>query len=1124
MILRFLFLLILFSFSQFLLGQISVDRPVPVSPSSASLGKYAEYPIGYYTGIPKIDIPIYNIEYNDYTIPISLSYHAGGNKVDEISSPVGLGWVLQAGGVITRSVRGKDDLKSNPYYDIVNQFKNTIPATVSFQTTPALSNERADFLNFYKSYDMEPDIFYFNFGNYSGKFMLFSDGSYYTLPLQNIRIAYSDHPSGRRFELTTTDGVRYVFGISSDGSRSAIELSSTNFSDGTSLGDIQSTWYLMEVVSPNNNSTVFNYEPTQYSFNGSWSQSRKVQFDPSNIGAFDPPEYVQSRINGHQLKSIVFANGKVEFANALSRCDLSGAKGLTEITVSQKMTSTSYEAVKKVKLNYSYFTPQGTKKIEQTTCSDITEKEYRLKLDSIGEISPRESLRPYIFEYNSVNLPGRSSTSIDHWGYFNNKTNGNVYLPKMFIVNGNSISWQYVWDGSGADRSVDPAFAKAGVLERIYYPAGGRTEFEYESNTFKSDVYSAHFSQQIEQSISSQNIVQRTASSVLMNNQAMGNEIEFNIDYSYTQTVNLKLSCNPMASDCYSECFRVVVSGAGPTNNAYRQVFDLAPNNQSGFFASFGIEPGKYKIRIERKSGYVSNDGTKNCESFALGGVISVGLTYKTLDSTIEPVRNVYAGGLRIKSKTDYALNAVAQMQRFDYSSFSDPTLSSGSYVSYPIYTNSVSADDNNIFFIYSSNSSTPLSTTSGSYIGYKNVTVFNDANSDQGKTELTYTTVETYPDTLYDRTAANGSSWVGINPSLISFLKTSYPPTCNVDWRRGLLLLQKEYKKSENIFKLVQQTTNDYVISGNPQIDSRRKNTLALKSYAWKNGAIGKEYLVNFYSATTEFIYLSSQEQSMYDDTGAETKTSKKYYYDNNLSLLPDRIEESGSKGDQTTIKRFYPINKSSIANSIALSSTASDALDRMIAKNILGTVVLEEKYRSGLLLGKQYTDFKYWGSNQDLIARETVYDQVSGNPLIERERFKNYDKFGNVLETQKMQGAIVCYLWGYNSQYPIAEIINADYSEVLSKIGGQTVLDQLNSISVSDDFIMQKMMSLRDALPNAQINSFTYKPLFGMTSKTDPRGITEYYKYDGARRLQAILDHLNNVNRSFNYHYRKN
>ena len=71
---------------------------VPPSPNSASLGKYGELPIGLYTGIPNINIPIYELKTQGITVPISLSYHAGGLRVTEIAPQVGLGWSLNAGG------------------------------------------------------------------------------------------------------------------------------------------------------------------------------------------------------------------------------------------------------------------------------------------------------------------------------------------------------------------------------------------------------------------------------------------------------------------------------------------------------------------------------------------------------------------------------------------------------------------------------------------------------------------------------------------------------------------------------------------------------------------------------------------------------------------------------------------------------------------------------------------------------------------------------------------------------------------------------------------------------------------------------------------------------------------
>jgi hypothetical protein len=79
---------------------------IPPSPDAAALGKFVEVPVSYYTGIPQISIPIYTIQTGNIQLPISISYHAGGVKVEDVASRVGLGWALNAGGVISRSVVG----------------------------------------------------------------------------------------------------------------------------------------------------------------------------------------------------------------------------------------------------------------------------------------------------------------------------------------------------------------------------------------------------------------------------------------------------------------------------------------------------------------------------------------------------------------------------------------------------------------------------------------------------------------------------------------------------------------------------------------------------------------------------------------------------------------------------------------------------------------------------------------------------------------------------------------------------------------------------------------------------------------------------------------------------------
>src|SRR3982751_5697532 len=92
-----------------LYGQGVNTNVIPPSPNAAALGKFADSPVSLYTGTPQVSIPLYEITEGDLKLPIQLDYHASGLKVGENPSWVGAGWVLNAGGVITRSIRGTPD-------------------------------------------------------------------------------------------------------------------------------------------------------------------------------------------------------------------------------------------------------------------------------------------------------------------------------------------------------------------------------------------------------------------------------------------------------------------------------------------------------------------------------------------------------------------------------------------------------------------------------------------------------------------------------------------------------------------------------------------------------------------------------------------------------------------------------------------------------------------------------------------------------------------------------------------------------------------------------------------------------------------------------------------------------
>jgi hypothetical protein len=83
-----------------------LSQTAPPSPNAASLGLYGAIPVGHYTGVPDISVPIYEIELDGKKFPVNISYHASGIKVSQEASVVGLGWTLNAGGCIVKEVRG----------------------------------------------------------------------------------------------------------------------------------------------------------------------------------------------------------------------------------------------------------------------------------------------------------------------------------------------------------------------------------------------------------------------------------------------------------------------------------------------------------------------------------------------------------------------------------------------------------------------------------------------------------------------------------------------------------------------------------------------------------------------------------------------------------------------------------------------------------------------------------------------------------------------------------------------------------------------------------------------------------------------------------------------------------
>ncbi len=246
------------------------------SPNAASLGKYGDVPMDLSSGRANVSIPLYSLNENGIPLDISVSYDTGGVRVGDTPGWVGQNWTFNAGGVITRVVKGTS-------FD--EKFTNDVPmgssqwgiASGYYYYTPALNGAQWNSVSnmttvlknggitnsTYPAADLEPDIFIFNFMGHVGKFFLGSDGVWKVSSKDNMKVEINmndkitpmNFPATNNFnqrpflkvlgKITMTDdqGNKYIFG----GIQDNIEYTIPDFYNQLVNPVIANAWYLSEV-------------------------------------------------------------------------------------------------------------------------------------------------------------------------------------------------------------------------------------------------------------------------------------------------------------------------------------------------------------------------------------------------------------------------------------------------------------------------------------------------------------------------------------------------------------------------------------------------------------------------------------------------------------------------------------------------------------------------------------------------------------------------------------------------------------------------------------------------------------------------------------------------------------
>ncbi|MGB4959237.1 MAG: hypothetical protein WBO36_07165, partial [Saprospiraceae bacterium] len=454
------------------------------SAEVASLGKYSDIPVDYFSGVPQISIPIYTVSDGNLTLPISLSYHASGQAVSQVSSRVGAGWSLNAGGMISRTVLGVRDEDNKGYYYNGNNIPISTECNYSYWVLQAAQGN--------DQYETEPDIFSYNIGGNTGKFYFNLDSDIpviKTVPKSDIKIipyfqgtrSQVDHLA--YFLVIDTDGTKYFLGNynGKDG------LEQSQFSGNQN--PIATAWNVVRIESADSKYSIdFNYQDDNYEYVFELPMSSMFC---NNYGR----QYDFTAFKSKKLTSISSKNETVGFADGIDKLDIR-PHYQTPGTMPKSLGSiiiTSGTFSKKFNLSQSHW-------IDNEFPQVTTHLNNLLRLDAIQELSSDNTIiNPSTnFEYNTksgnVNFfPNRLSRAIDHWGYYNGKTsnnNNNTTLNIPFhdpvpCLNGATCSNLLLPNGGyTSDRETDEASMIIGSLKKIVYPLGGSTQFVFEANDF----------------------------------------------------------------------------------------------------------------------------------------------------------------------------------------------------------------------------------------------------------------------------------------------------------------------------------------------------------------------------------------------------------------------------------------------------------------------------------------------------------------------------------------------------------------------------------------------------------------------------------------------------------------
>lgn len=1071
------------------------------SPNSASLKGALMSPVSLNTGKTGVSIPIYTIKQKDIEVPIVLSYGSGGVKVDVHPGWVGSNWSLSTGGVITRNIKGVPDelYWKNDY--VITDSKNTsgsqtlpigyawnysINAASNWNTSQKITDLAKSGSNPSTLWvEAEPDEYIFECGGYSGKFYMDHTG--------DIRV--QAHPDIK------VEGY-IVFNVPLFNSSKSLDANDPD--SFTSVNVITySNGYPIYSFNRIRKAVLMGFKITtpdglQYEY-GMWGKEYdktdtfdEVEFSADMFGQF----YFDDIFTTWQLKKITAPDNQfVEFfyergdpvlqmGDSFSFYKAGGsapAKGFLGFIFGGP---SSYTQEAKRELNGRFVRPTYLKKIISNDAviefqrSETTELKYDFERVA-WQILDRSRFydKNYFCPLFNRMMLGIVYPNDDNYvpgviSYGNNEYSIIRHDGMIEDLYFNRLKWYQLDNITVSSRRTDELIKKWSFkysnvsserLQLLSLQEIGRNESALPPYEFKYD----------------RSKVLPIYNSFLIDHWGYYNGRLAQVDISNEATlIEYKNLREPVEDFLYAGSLIKVIT---PTNGT----------------KYFSYEPNTYTSVVKRNA----LTGAFNLESLGtskIGGGLRIREIVERFGDGTPDVTTTY--------KYDNGI-LLGDIQYY-WPDYKGRLLNGNEYSSTRFVTESLLPVSEN---------------PGGGVVAYERVTKEQEGI---GKTVYQYSGFVTNPD----------EAGVSIDPE-----KSPYSPFVSRSFERGLLRSVETFHDINNVLPLTSEVyeyesnsgfSNDFIRA----VEARGHTLFGASEINEIQGTSYKHYLHPY-----QLIRKTSKTLNV--ATGNYLTTVEEYEYDtdpvpNNDNQLKE-VRVTNSSGETLRTRYKHPLDFQ--VNSVEPALTGLNTLksgyifNRMILKERAIKPAGQTQYfitsYSLNTYNKSSSGFPHLKeiynlevntpatTNSTVIMGSTFYL----DPQMSISATFKYDDFGNIQQFIGKDGIPITILYGYDHAYPVAQIKNASYVDVLNVLG-QSTIDQLNSNPGTDAQLRAMLQPLRTnvLLKQSEVTTYTYDPLIGLTSQTDKNGVTTYYEYDDFQRLQAIKDQEEDIVKELDYYYK--